>query len=78
MENQPTHQRVFGSQESLGVKGIAIIMLICHHCFLGSARYKVRPLRLSFQKTYGIMLLSFSKSVYVFLHLSVPMELHGK
>lgn len=35
-----TSTRVFGSQESLGVKGIAIIMLICHHCFLGSARYK--------------------------------------
>ena len=33
MEKSTTHQRVFGSQESLGVKGIAIIMLICHHCF---------------------------------------------
>lgn len=30
----------FGSQESLCLKGIAIVMLICHHCFLGPARYK--------------------------------------
>ena len=39
-KTQASSLTVFGRQESLCLKGIAIIMLICHHCFLGSARYK--------------------------------------
>lgn len=34
----------FGRQESLCLKGIAIIMLLCHHCFMGPSRYKGQDL----------------------------------
>ena len=37
--SSPLHT-VFGKQESLCLKGVAIIMLICHHCFMGPSRYK--------------------------------------
>lgn len=37
-------QDIFGKYQSDCLKGIAIIMLIAHHCFLGPSRYKGQEL----------------------------------
>ena len=43
-KTQASSLTVFGRQESLCLKGIAIIMLICHHCFMRPSRYKGQDL----------------------------------
>ena len=66
---------IFGKYQSDCLKGIAIIMLIAHHCFLGPSRFiKVRSLFLSYLNQCGIMLLFSLKYVCRFLFLLVHMD----
>lgn len=67
-------QDIFGKYQSDCLKGIAIIMLIAHHCFLGPSLIKVRSLFLSYLNQCGIMLLFSLKYVCRFLFLLVHMD----
>lgn len=67
-------QDIFGKYQSDCLKGIAIIMLIAHHCFLGPSRYKGQELILSYLNQCGIMLLFSLKYVCRFLFLLVHMD----
>ena len=64
-------QDIFGKYQSDCLKGIAIIMLIAHHCFLGPSRYKGQELIFIIP---GIMLLFSLKYVCRFLFLLVHMD----
>lgn len=77
-KTQASSLTVFGRQESLCLKGIAIIMLICHHCFMRPSRYKGQDLIFIIPEPSGISCTFFSKSVSVFLCLSVLMALPVK
>ena len=67
-------QDIFGKYQSDCLKGIAIIMLIAHHCFLGPSRYKGQELIFIYLNQCGIMLLFSLKYVCRFLFLSVHMD----
>lgn len=67
-------QDIFGKYQSDCLKGIAIIMLIAHHCFLGPSRYKGQELIFIIPESCGIMLLFSLKYVCRFLFLLVHMD----
>lgn len=61
----------FGRNESLYLKGIAIIMLICHHCFLSPSRYKGQAVTFIIPESiWNYVALFFKICVCIFVFIS--------
>lgn len=70
-KTQASSLTVFGRQESLCLKGIAIIMLICHHCFMRPSRYKGQNLTFIIpEPIWNYVALFFKICVCIFVFIS--------
>ena len=70
-KTQASSLTVFGRQESLCLKGIAIIMLICHHCFMRPSRYKGQDLIFIIpEPIWNYVALFFKICVCIFVFIS--------
>lgn len=64
-------QDIFGKYQSDCLKGIAIIMLIAHHCFLGPSRYKGQELIFIIpESVWNYVALFFKICVSLFVFIS--------
>ena len=70
-EKRRSDSDIFGLDSSLCLKGVAIIILLFHHCFLRPNRYEGQTLKLFFPEYYLNYLASFGKiCVCLFVFIS--------